>query len=410
MSRTLKFPAVSRRKFIAGVGAAAALSANPSRSSSANDRIGIGVIGCGGRGGSHIHYLKQLKEEGEAVEITAVCDVYRPRLQKAESETGAKGYMLHQELLQDANVDAVLIASPDHWHGYQLLDAVQAGKDAYIEKPITHWRQVGLIRRMTDAVRETQRIVQVGVQCMSSSAWGQAANLIQQGAIGKPLQAQGGYFRNGEWGERMPIDDPNAAPGDDLLWETFLGDCPQRPYSVSRFFQWRMYWDYAGGPSTDLFPHTFTPLLRMLGLTYPEAASASGGRFLYNHEREVPDTFNMMMDYPQGVSIVLTCTLGNNHGVPTVIRGAEGTMTFNDENIFITPQPNVDRPQKVDPIQRKESQLDFWRNFLACCRSREEPWAPMALAQPVQTTLQMGVMALRERKVVRFDQKHFQIV
>lgn len=390
---------VTRRHFLAGL-SAAAVGVGSRPILGANDRIGIGAIGCGGRGGSHLHYLKQLKEEGAALEIAAVCDVYRPRLQRAEQDTGGKPYMLHSELLQDENVDAVLIATPDHWHGQQLLDAVQAGKDAYCEKPISHWRQTALTRNMAKAVRESKQIVQVGVQCMSSSAWRQAAEAIQRGDIGKPLLVQAGYFRQGEWGERMPIDDAGALPGDNLLWDTFLGDCPKRTFSVSRFFQWRLYWDYAGGPSTDLFPHTFTPIVRMLNVDYPSSICASGGRFLYNHEREVPDTFNLMMDYSQGVSVILACTLGNDYELPLAVRGSEGTLTFDADNVYISPQPNSERPRKIDPIQRKESQLDFWRNFLDCCRSREQPWAPIDLALPVQLTLQMGVTSLRERRTI----------
>jgi len=415
-------PAVSRRSFIKSIGATTAYgitaraedvaedTAENSAEDAANKKIGIGVIGCGGRGNSHIRFLQQLKEDGEAVEITAVCDVYSPRLQKAGEETGAKTYTDYHELLNDPNVNAILITSPDHWHGYQLLDALKAGKDVYCEKPLIHWRQEKLAKQLLEAKKDLKQIVQVGTQCMSSSAWSQAARMIKRGDIGKPLHVQAGYFRNGEWGERMPIDDDNAQPGKDLSWENFLGDAPQRPFSVSRFFQWRLYWDYAGGPSTDLFPHTLTPIQKMLGVNMPETITASGGRFLYNHEREVPDVFNMTIDYPEEISVVLMCCLGNDHGIPTVVRGSEGTITFEKDYLLVTPQPNVKRPKKVDPIQRKESQMDFWKNFLSCCRTRKEPWSPLELAYPVQIALQMGIISLREQKVTHFSQEDAKII
>jgi len=396
---------LSRRTFTTGLAAVAAAGIIPRSTRGANDRIGIGIIGCGGRGRDHLHTLNQVKAAGEAVEVTAVCDVYRPRLQDAAGKTGAKTYMHYQELLQDPAVDAVLIATPDHWHGYQLIDACEAGKDVYCEKPLTHWRQVELTRRVVQAVNVSQRVVQTGTQTLSSSAWTQAARTIQEGAIGRPVHAQAGYFRNGDWGERMPIDDPNAKPGNDLLWDTFLGDAPKREFNVSRFFQWRMYWDYAGGPSTDLFPHTYAPLLRMLNISFPATVSTSGGKFRYNGEREVPDTFNMLLDFPEGISVVLLCTLANDHPLPTVVRGEEGTLLFEGENIIVKPQPGVDRPLKVDPIHRPESMVEFWRNFLACCRTRETPWSPLDLAYQAQTALQMGVFALHEKKVVRFSRE-----
>lgn len=402
MNRSNQSNTVNRRHFIGGLSAMAAGISTRSIHA-ANDTIGVGIIGCGGRSNAHIKTLQQLKESGNTVEITAVCDVYKPRLDQAVERTNAKPYMHHEELLKDPNVDIVVITSPDHWHGYQLLDAIRAGKDVYCEKPITHWSQLALTRQLDREVKRTERIVQVGTQGMSNSTWTQVAQLIQSGAIGEPIHAQAGYFRIGDWGERMPIPDPEAKPGDELLWEKFLGDAPERPFSVSRFFQWRLYWDYAGGPSTDLFNHTLTPVVKMLGVTFPDYVSASGGKFRYNHDREVPDTFNMTIDYPEGISVVLSCTLGNDTGIPTVIRGFEGTITFENNNIVVTPQPGVDRPKKVDPIQRKESMVGFWRNFLSCCQSREKPWSDMELAYHVQVPLQMGVYALRERDVIKFD-------
>lgn len=376
----------------------------------ANSRIGIGVIGCGGRGGHHLGVVAKLKEEGELVDVVAVSDIYSPRLRKAAERSGGKPFMDHRELLEHPAVDAVAIATPDHWHGHQVIDAVRAGKDVYCEKPITHWSQFELTKRMTQEVEKTERVVQVGTQSMSDSVWHQAVELVKKGEIGKPIHVQCGYFRIGDWGERMPIDDPDAKPGDDVLWERFLGDAPKRSYSVSRFFQWRLYWDYAGGPSTDLFPHIFTPILKILDVTFPTLVNASGGKFRYNHLREVPDTFNMFIDYPEGVSVAMLCTLGNDYGIPTVIRGHEATLVFDDQGIALTPQPGTNREKRVITRERKGSDFHFWGDFLSCCRTRRKTLSDMRMGYYVQTALQMSVLAFRERRVARFDREREAIV
>ncbi len=415
---------ISRRDFLrssAGAAMGATLSAGSfSRALGANDKIGVGFIGCGGRGNAHIGYVMELKKAGDAVEPVAVFDLYRPRLDAAARRTGAKPYSDHRELLADAGVDAVCIATPDHHHGYQVIDAVQAGKDVYCEKPITHWRQFALTKRMAQEVKKHKRVVQAGTQGMSDTAWHQAAELIKQGAIGRPIHAECGYFRIGDWGERgMPIDDPNAKPGPDLKWEEFLGDSPKCEFSVSRFFRWRMYWDYAGGPSTDLFPHSLTPVVKMLGVTFPEMVVATGGKFRYE-EREVPDTFNMLIDYPEKITVAVLGTQGNDYaaaggrGSPgrcPVIRGWEGTITFEGEKIVVRPQPGLERPVKEIPIERGESMHEHWRNFLSCCRTRQKPWSPIEdLGYHVQTAIQMGVLSLREGEVARFDREKEEIV
>ncbi len=415
---------VNRRQFLktsAGTALGATLTAASfSRAMGANDRVGVGFIGCGGRGGAHMSYVKQLNQAGEAVELIAVSDLYRPRLDAAARRTGGKAYSDHRDLLADPKVDVVCIATPDHLHGYQVIDAVRAGKDVYCEKPITHWRQFDLTKKVSQEVKKSRRIVQVGTQGMSNMAWHQAADLIKEGAIGQPIHAECGYFRIGDWGERgMPIDDPKAKPGPDLDWEAFLADSPKRPFSASRFFRWRMYWDYAGGPSTDLFPHTLTPVVKMLGVTFPSLVAGTGGKFRYE-EREVPDTFNMLIDYPERITVAVLGTQGNDYpgianrgsgGRSPVIRGWEGTITFEGNNIVIRPQPGVERKVREVPIKSGESVLKHWRNFLHCCKTRETPWSPIEdLGYHVQTALQMGILSLREKTLAQFNREKEEIV
>ncbi|HIJ51657.1 MAG TPA: Gfo/Idh/MocA family oxidoreductase [Planctomycetes bacterium] len=420
---------MTRRHFIRKAGtAAAALTAVGATTKhftgnvlGANDRIGIGFIGCGGRSHAHlqtVHYLKTQK--GANVDIVAACDVYKPRLQKVVDGYKAKGYMDHHELLADPNVDVVCISTPDHIHGYQAIDAVKAGKDVYCEKPVTHWRQFELTKRLAAEVKKSGRVFQLGTQGMSDPAWHQIKKLIQDGLIGQPVHAECGYFRVGDWGEvGMPIDDRNAKPGSELNWNAFLGDSPKRPFDVSRFFRWRMYEDYAGGPSTDLFPHILTLVVHMLGVTMPSKVVATGGKFRYQ-QREIPDTFNMLIDYPEDITVAVLGTQANDYPgtgargsgqrIP-VIRGWQGSLTIEkNEIVFIPAQGSKKKLQRFG-IKGGEDFVGYWQKFLDCCRSRKtDTLSPMDLAYHVQTALQMGMLGLRQGKVARFDKTREKIL
>jgi predicted dehydrogenase len=328
--------------------------------------------------------------------------------------------MDHRELLADPNVDVVTIATPDHIHGYQAIDAIRAGKDVYCEKPVTHWRQFDLIKRLATVVKESDRVFQLGTQGMSDSAWHQMRKLVQDGAIGQPIHAECGYFRVGDWGERgMPIDDPDVKPGPDLNWEAFLGDSPKRPFDVSRFFRWRMYEDYSGGPVTDLFPHSLTPVTSILGVKMPSVAVATGGKFRYE-EREVPDTFNMLIDYPEKITVAVLGTQGNDNnatggrgagGRIPVIRGWNGSLTVVDNEIVLTHIQEAKKEPQTFPIEHREDMQGHYGNFIECCRSRNKKTnSPVDLAYCTQTALLMGMASLRSGKAARFDADKEEIV
>lgn len=255
---------------------------------------------------------------------------------------------------------------------------------------------------------------------MSDPAWHQIKKLIQDGLIGKPVHAECGYFRVGDWGEAgMPIDDRNAKPGSNLDWQAFLGDSPKRPFDVSRFFRWRMYEDYSGGPSTDLFPHVLTLVVHMLGVTMPAKVVAAGGKFRYQN-REIPDTFNTLIDYPENITVAVLGTQANDYPgtgsrgsgqrIP-VIRGWDGTLTIqNNEIVFIPAQGSNKKPQRF-AIEGGEDFVGYWQKFLDCCRSRNTgTLSPMDLAYHVQTALQMGMLCLRQNKVARFDSAQEKII
>jgi len=402
----------TRREFIRSVGAAAAgvaagwQAARPAwaQTTSANERLGVGLIGCGGRMGAHMDVLLGLKGEGWPLDIVAVADVYTPRIEAAVQRTGGKAYRDHRELLADPNVDLVAIASPDRHHGPQAIDAVLAGKDAYVEKPLVHWQQFDVVKRLCHLVEDQGQILQAGTQRVGHSIWHQARQLIAEGAIGKPIHAQCGYFRQGDWGERgMPILDPNAQPGPDLNWEAFLGDAPQRPFDVSRFFRWRMYLDYAGGPPTDLYPHFLTPMAVALGIGFPTRVCGAGGKLFYNHEREVPDTVNILADYPEGLTMSLLGTQVNAREVETCIRGAEATIVFEGPGLRIYPADGNTQPKQEVAAERPGDCRELWINFLECVKSREKPWSDVRTQYYVQTALNMGMLSMLEGKTAHFD-------
>ncbi|MCL2119347.1 MAG: Gfo/Idh/MocA family oxidoreductase [Planctomycetaceae bacterium] len=410
MNKNERTIVTSRRSFLKTSGVVAAafavpqVSVIPASAQGANDRIGVGFIGTGGRCGAHINTINQYKEQG-VTQPVAVCDVYRPRLEAASRATGdAKMYMAHEELLQDKNVDLVCIASPDAHHAPQTIDALNAGKDVFCEKPLTHWNQFGLAKKMQEAADKNKRLVQVGTQYMADDNYAKVRQMIKDGVIGKPVHAQCGYFRRGDWGERMHIPDPNAKPGPDLDWNRFLGDSPKVEFSVERFFQWRLWWDYAGGPSTDLLVHTYTPAFCILGLDFPERVFGGGGTFQYN--REVPDQCNIIADYKDGPSVVMLNSLSHHTGIDTLIRGTEGVILW--KHIEQANSPGI----RIVPNQGDEIVLPWsgmgdvgrlWKNLLDCVKTREQPYCSIDLAVKVQAPLSMGIISHRESKVVKFD-------
>ncbi len=409
--------AVTRREFIRTTArtaaAAAAAGAFPfvarGQVQGANDRIGIGFIGVGGRGQSHVALVQKLIESGTNAQIVAANDAYRYRLDEVVSRTKAKPYRKHTDLLADANVDVVCIATPDRLHVPQALDAIRAGKDVYCEKPMGHWSQFNLSKQFYEETGKLQRVVQIGNQGNSSPAWKQVGELIRQGAIGRPQLVEAGFYRYGDWGERMRIPDPDAKPGPDLDWEAFLGDAPKVPFTVDRFFSWRKYLDYAGGPCTDLFPHVFTPFVSVLGVKFPSLVVAAGGIFKYTtYDREVPDTFTMCLDYPEKLSVVVPGTLANAYVSEPAIRGDEGTITLQNpgewnagfDSLTVIPRQGQ---KQVIPAGKMDPTPPHWQNFLQCVRTREKPVSDVEFGFHVTAALNMAMLAFLNKKVAQFD-------
>ncbi|MCL6518515.1 MAG: Gfo/Idh/MocA family oxidoreductase [Armatimonadetes bacterium] len=371
----------------------------------ANNRILVGIIGCGNKGTSHLRGLVQKSKNEGKVAVVAVCDIYERRKQRAKEISGAEVYHDYRKLLERKDIDAVVIATPDHWHAPMAIDAMQAGKDVYLEKPMTYtWEEA---KKVAQVAKETNRVLQVGAQSCSDDRWWQANKLIKEGAIGKVLWTSASFCRNsvkGEW--NYPIDE-DASP-DNLDWNAWLGPAPKREFDKERYFRWRKYWDYSGGIATDLFYHTLSHLQIALGPEFPKRVSAGGGIYV-QHDRDVPDTFHMIIDYPSDHSIVLCSSMANRQGITEMIRGHEATMYFEEPGVVIRPENEFkDLKQEIRvALNERPSHMDNW---LDCIRTRNKPHLDADTAYKVMVAIALGVESYRKEKVMRFDSEKEEVV
>jgi predicted dehydrogenase len=387
----------------------------------ANDRINLALIGVGGRGNALLTQALEISSRTGKTQVIAVSDVYEKRKRAAAERSKAKGYLNYKEILEQPDIDAVIIATPDHWHAAIAIDAVKKGKDVYLEKPFTH--TIEEAKKVNKTVQETKRVLQVGSQTTSSDQWWKARKAIQDGLIGRLIMSQGSYHRNsieGEWNWRI---DPDAGPdgkGDNYIdWKAWLGPAPQRPFDADRFFRFRKYWDYSGGIATDLFYHVVAPLQICWGQPqFPLRVTASGGRYVFKDEREVPDTFHLMAEFPSEHSLVLSSTMGNEQHIPGLIRGHEGTIMIVPEgqfegrvdNITVTASRIVRKQfyekhgTEVMRIPTEERPVTYhMENWLQSIRSREKPTLDSHTAYHAQVVISMAVQAYRTGKVLYWD-------
>src|SRR5712692_8895657 len=340
---------ISRRRF---VGAAGLLTAGAySRILGANERLRIGVIGAGGMATYHMKSLVAMKDS-DNIDIIAVSDIYDKRRENAAQLTGGKPYKQYRELLDNKDIDYVLIATPEHWHFQMTMDALAAGKHLYCEKPMT--KTVEQSKKVIARVKQTGLKMQVGVQGMSDDSYEKAHEYIKQGVLGTVVLAQIDYSRNYTDDFWTNPPDPDVRPGENLDWNAFLGPAPKRPYDADRFLSWRRYWDYSGGIATDLFIHRVTRIIKALGLTFPERAAATGGKYEFRTSAaEIPDTFNITLDYPGGPSVILISSMANDTPVDHVIRGHKATLQFTKTGFTITPQK--DFAKDMQPIEHQKT-------------------------------------------------------
>lgn len=387
-----------------------------SRILGANERIHIGVIGCGGMANHHMDQLLTMRES-DNIDFVAVCDIYEKRKEEAAAKTGGKAYTYHEDLLEQAEADYILIGTQEHWHHRIAMDVLDSGRHVYVEKPMTH--KIKEAFELVDKVNSTGLKLQVGVQGMSDDSYITAQKYIKDGALGKVTMAQIDYSRNGNlW--QYDID-PDANPNTNLDWDRWLGPAPKVAWDPQRYFRWRRYWDYSGGVATDLFIHRLSRILKSLDLTFPQYVSASGGHYFFTGEdrAEVPDTFNMMLDYPDGLTVMLVSAQKNNAPIRHMIRGDKATLLFTAEGFVIIPQDGEANRYLSNPEKLKEMNLDgvIWhektgaedvkfhhRNLQQAIREGETLNCDVKLGMYGMIACKMGVMSFRNRKYYRWDE------
>ena len=231
--------------------------------------------------------LLKFGEKTDNFEFTAVCDLYDKRRDAAATLTGGKPFTRYQDLLASKDVDYILNATPEHWHSRVTIDAIEAGKHVYNEKPMT--RTVEQAKTVLAKAKANPDIkVQVGVQGMSDDSYITANKYVKDGVLGHVVMAQIDYSRNGKEDLWEYEYDPDVKPGVNLDWKTWLGDAPKHEFEPDRFHRWRKYWDYSGGISGDLFVHRVTRIIKSLGLTFPEYGMGAGGRYVFKTPAKCP--------------------------------------------------------------------------------------------------------------------------
>jgi predicted dehydrogenase len=399
---------ISRREFlkdsaVAGASVAMLGGLAPARVLGANDKIRVGAIGTGERA----QYLMTLFKQVPAVELVAVCDVYGPRREEALKIAGpeAKAYLDYHEVLDRKDLDAVIIGSPDHWHKQMLIDAVRAGKDAYLEKPIMHSIEEGV--EMVRAVEETKRIVQTGTQQRSWPHWIMAKQIINSGKLGKITFIHTYWYQNYLlWWKGLPEVDMAQ-----LDWKRFLGNAPDQPFTPEKFYWWRWFWDFGGGILTDLLTHWIDVIQWCMDQPAPKTVTSTGD--VYRMNWQAPDTLTAAYEYPGDFMVTFTGAINSSVDDGGIeFRGSEATLKIDREHLAVYPEggkpvpaSNVPEPE-IFVRSERDGTVDNVKNFLDCLRSRKTPNAHIQAGFEAARTSWIGNIALkRGMKTVWDDAK-----
>jgi predicted dehydrogenase len=436
MPRIKKF---SRREFLKVSTVTAGIAALGPRAYTsvlgANDRINFAVIGLGTMGGGHLLGLK--RQMGQLnIDVIQTCDVHAKRAERSAEVIGpqARPTQRQEEVFENPNVDAVLIATPDHWHGRLAIDAIKAGKHVYLEKPMCHNIEQALELAKVEQEHKEKIRVQVGVQATSFDLLDKIRDHIKKNGIGKVVMITASYNRNniaGPWrdyGSWEPIKDPKEAKID---WDRWLGHeftcagqqlAPKRSWDPRRFFQFRCYWDYSGGAATDLLFHTLTQLVKAADLDYPERVVAAGGIWVFGQEhtipesrgggsndQEVPDMYSTTIDYPGGPTVLLASCQDNNTPLPWTIGGHDATIHIHGNpeepmEAVIEPQRTKRIAEKVVLKGERGGQSQHRANLVQAMRdSRIQLYCPVNLALRTNIAISLGVRSFRDRKVYAWN-------
>jgi predicted dehydrogenase len=363
------------------------------------DQIRVGLIGAGGRGKL---LTAEFKEVG--AQVAAVCDVYKPNLEaglKAAS-TGAAAHSDYRRLLDDKSLQAVIVATPDHWHARMVIDAVNAGKDVYVEKPMCHEIPEGLV--LVDAVRKAKRVVQVGTQRRSMPLFQEIKGIVSSGRLGD-IRLVTSQWMNYQAGLRQ------AQLQGELDWQAWLGSAPKRELDPTRFFNWYYYWDYSGGLLIGQAAHMIDSIQWLMGSAAPAAVTCAGGQVNLK-PAEIPETASVALEYPENFLATFTIgykamryhthndQLAQYHGSKARLDvGRESYMLWPEQQALVMkPADSKDEPKAFDAGTRAHI-----RNFLECVRTRNQPNAPVEEGLKTAIALCMTIESLRKGRRIRWN-------
>ncbi len=383
----------------------------------ANDRIQVGLIGCGNLGMRHLRiYMKPMLDEGK-VQVAGISDIYTRARERAQAQVKVESKQVHHDyhaLIARPDIDAIYVVTPEHWHHKMTIDALKGGKDVYLEKPMSF--TIPEAKDIAETVKKTGRVLQIGAQWCSDPRYHMAREVIEKGLIGNVIWAQSTYSMNSVYGVWQYDVEKEATP-QTVDWPAFLGNAPKRPFSGERYFRWRKYWDYSNGVVSDFFYHRLAPMLVTLGGRFPNIVSANGGIYQFK-DREVPDTFTMTAEYDNFfINIASSASSGGAERLHApAIYGHEGTIAF--ENGFLTVRPDTPFRKKfaaatgkpelrmeAKPSNLDEIRINHARNFFDCMHTRKTPILHAQLGYQVMTAIKLAADSYRQRRMMAFDPK-----
>ena len=386
---------LSRRSVIRSAGVFTA--ASYSRVFGANERIRLGLIGAGGRG----RYVMETFVKTDQVEVPAVCDVWPERSAQAKKAApNAQQFTDHRKMLDSVKtLDAVLIATPDHWHAQTTIDALSAGKDVYVEKPLTLKIEEG--PEIVKAARMNNRVCQVGMQQRSGKHYLQAKEeIVKAGKLGKVTLAR--TWWHGNSAHLMRVPERYKTMPSDLEWGRYLGPVKWRDYDPPQYFNFRAYLDFGGGQITDLFTHWIDVVHMFLEQDNPIAAVSSGGVYHYRDGRTAPDTIATLLEYPDNWTATFEATLAPG------LAGAGVELVGTDGRLWITRSryeyfaKGAKEPTTVVKSERDQT-IDHVENFLQCVKSRRRPNGDVWIGHRSAQASHLGNIAYVQKRRIRFD-------
>jgi predicted dehydrogenase len=389
----------NRRTFFTAAAGVALGTRMAAATQGANNRIRIGVIGTGGRARGLMNILKRLPGN----EMVAICDVYEPRLLQAAEIAGlaATKVLDYRRILDDREIDAIVIGTPDHWHKTITLDAVAAGKDVYVEKPISHSIAEGA--EMVRAVEASTQIVQTGTQQRSWDHWVLGKQIIDSGRLGQITFVQTYWYQHATAGNYA------AVAMDKLDWKRWLGGAPDQPFRPERFYQWRHFWDFGGGGVTDLMTHWIDVVHWYMDVAAPLSAVATGRN--YNLKAwEAPDTVNVTLEFPKNfITAYLGTYVSRVDDGGLEFRGDRGTLKIDRTRLAFYRDdapyaPGTTAPEPDIYVRSSgDGTVTHLQNWLDCVRSRKTPNANIRVGHQAARTSQIANAALRAGHLVRWN-------